>query len=155
MTKMLTIETFKADARFVRKDVNVFGRATYGFGRHQTCAYFAWAWVLFVNSYRWAPVMVKLITHAGRLQQAPAPGLARICFNGSIRDPRASWSLRLGRSFIGGTTPGWVKRQLAARDERRWQAAAAEYDAAQPEYDEFDEAYFRAQAADDNSSDWD
>lgn len=40
-------------------------------------------------------------------------------WSGSIREPRAEFTLRFGRFGIGGRTPGWVRQVLTARAVRR------------------------------------
>lgn len=117
------LETFRDDRGFVRYDWSVRGYALYGVGRYRTynSGFSRMAWRYFLNSYRWAPLPVRLVSTVGLLDkpgyQWPTP---RVAFSGSVVRPRASWAVRVGRVFVGGDTPGFVQRWLSRRDARRY-----------------------------------
>lgn len=79
----------------------------------------------FLNSYRRAPVHFRLLTCCGMLaERKTARRLRHIFYTGSQVDPRHSWHLRIGRFFVGGTTPKWVLRWQREQEQRRALAAA-------------------------------
>ena len=110
------MEIFRSDDGFVRYDWK-----WYGFGR-MPCVFWnniSYPGVkYFLNSYRTAPIHFNLINSVGMWRDKPT--MRRwLYFTGSMKEPYYGWYFRIGRAFVGGTTPKWMIK-LHER-YRRWQ----------------------------------
>ena len=124
MTDLFRIHTFRRAGGFVRHDLDVLGRATYGVGRMRTFhgGFSRITRQAFVNSYRWAPVGLRWLRVAGVIEdlQAARGGVRHVAWTGSLREPRSAWYLRCGRFYVGGDTPKWLQRRMAERQAAVW-----------------------------------
>jgi ribosomal protein S27AE len=111
------METFRRKDGYVRYDWEY----RYGVGRSPVVFWNNLAYpgvTYFFNSYRDAPIRFSLIHEVGMWRDRPI--MRRwLYFTGSMVEPYASWYFRVGRVFVGGTTPQWMIKLYERY--RRWQ----------------------------------
>lgn len=110
----------------------------YGIGWHRGlfwCNYQRPGHTLFINSYRRSPLCFTWLNRIGWVGGRSNAMPPWLWFSGSIRNPRASWHVRVWRLYVGGNTPKRIERRLMARlldDEARAVQAEEEMGDANP-----------------------
>ena len=119
-------EIFKRDNNYVRHD---YGWVGFGW-RYDYDQRYGLAHTFWINRYRRCPrllsALLSPVNHCGLIAKGHAHR-SRLATYGSWVKPWESYSVRCGRVFVGGDTPGFVKKLLNWRCNRKMAKMAEDY----------------------------
>jgi hypothetical protein len=108
------MEIFRREDRYGERYVR-YDFSWYGFGYSNRChSYAPFAGVsghqVWINHYRLAPLYLTLLPTLFGIVGRRWGKFVKLSHSGSFADPFAHWCLSIGRVFIGGDVPHWLRR---------------------------------------------